>query len=96
MSFFNEVAEEDSMKARAFGLLFLGLVLTATILIQIQQPISNSQVPTAPVPEAAKQQVRDTYEKLPLYFIENQGQLDPASPTISRAATRASASRAAA
>ena len=66
------------MKERkAFAFLVLCLVLAATILIQIQEPILNRQVPTDNVPEAVRQQVVETYGKLPLYLIENQGQLDP-------------------
>ncbi len=65
------------MKAKAFVFLFLCLALIALTLIQMQEPIPNSQVPTAGVPEATKQQVLEDYGKLPLYFIENQGQLDP-------------------
>ena len=66
------------MKERkAFAFLVLCLVLAATILIQIQEPIPNSQAPAEEVPEAVRQQVVETYGKLLLYFIENQGQLDP-------------------
>ncbi|MCH8269571.1 MAG: hypothetical protein IH846_18895, partial [Acidobacteria bacterium] len=66
------------MKERkAFAFLVLCLVLAATILIQIQEPILNSQIPAGEVPEATQQRIVQTYGKLPLYFIENQGQLDP-------------------
>ncbi len=65
------------MKRKAFVLLSLCLVFVATIVVQIQEPLPNGHVPTAEVPEATMQQVRETYGKLPLYFIENQGQLDP-------------------
>ncbi len=65
------------MKVKPFVFLSLGLLLAATILLQIQAPIPNRQVPTEEVPEAVQQQVLEVYGKLPLYFIENQGQLDP-------------------
>ena len=65
------------MRTKAF-IFFLSLFFVAFLLIQIQTPITtNSQVSTAEVPEAIRQQVREVYGKLPLYIIENQGQLDP-------------------
>ncbi len=65
------------MKERkAFAFLAFCLLLAATILLQIQEPIPNSQAPAEEVPEATRQRIVQTYGKLPLYFIENQGQLD--------------------
>ncbi len=56
----------------------LSLFFVAFLLIQIRIPITtDGQVSTAEIPEAIRQQVQETYGKLPLYFIENQGQLDP-------------------
>ena len=65
------------MKVRPFVFLSLCLVLAATLLVQIHKPLPNGQVSTEEVPEAVRQQVMEVYGKLPLYFIENQGQLDP-------------------
>ena len=65
------------MRTKAF-IFLLSLLFVAFLLIQIQTPITtNSQVSTAAAPESTKQQVRKNYGKLPLYFIENQGQMDP-------------------
>ena len=65
------------MRTKAF-IFLVSLLFVAFLLIQIQTPITtNGQVSTAEVPEAIRQQIRETYGKLPLYFIENQGQLDP-------------------
>jgi len=72
------------MKARAFVPLFLGLVLTATILIQIQEPILNNQVPTVEVHEAAKLHLVEVYGELPLSFEANRGQTDPQVKFLSR------------
>ena len=65
------------MKRKAFVLLPLCLLLVATILVQVQNTLPNRDVLTKEVPEAIGQQVLEAYGKLPLYFIENQGQLDP-------------------
>ena len=65
------------MRTKAF-IFLVSLLFVAFLLIQIQTPITtNGQVSTAEVPEAIRQQIRETYGKLPLYFIQNQGQLDP-------------------
>ena len=63
----------------------LSLFLVAFLLIQIQTPITtNSQVSTAEVPEAVRQQVVETYGKLPLSFEENQGQTNSSVKFLSR------------
>ncbi|MEE8177064.1 MAG: hypothetical protein V3T65_03635, partial [Acidobacteriota bacterium] len=65
------------MRTKAFVFL-LSLFIVAFLLIQIQTPITtNGQVSTAEVPKDIQQQLRETYGKLPLYFIENQWHLDP-------------------
>ena len=65
------------MRAKTF-IFLLSLFFVAFLLVQIQTPITtNSQVSTDDVLEAVQQQVLETYGKLPLYFIENRGQLDP-------------------
>ncbi len=65
------------MRTKAF-IFLLSLFIVAFLLVQNQTLItSDSQVSTAKVPEAVRQQVRESYGKLPLYFIENQGQIDP-------------------
>src|SRR3972149_2466014 len=72
------------MRSKMYALCLLSVALVATILIHVQKPIPNSQAPAAEVPEASRQRVVETYGKLPLYFIENQGQLDPAVKFLSR------------
>ena len=58
-----------------FGLLSLLIFLGLAVLIQPSHGPILSQVVTAGV--TGEQQVMEVYGKLPLYFIENQGQLDP-------------------
>jgi uncharacterized protein (TIGR03437 family) len=45
-------------------------------LVQVQRSIPNNQVFTGEISEAVQAKVRQSYGRLPLYFIENRGQLD--------------------
>ena len=55
----------------------ISLLLLASLILQYRTTIPrNGGVALSAAQEATKQQVREAYGKLPLYFIENQGQLD--------------------
>ena len=72
------------MKGRTVVLAYLCLVLVATALVQIQQPLPNGHVLTAEPSEVAKQRVVTTYGKLPLSFEANHGQTDNRVDFLSR------------
>ena len=61
------------MRLSVFSLSSLGLYLLTALILFSDRPSSRVSVPVG----AAKPQVLANYGKLPLYFIENQGQLDP-------------------
>ena len=65
------------MRTRPYVFLLLCLVLGSIGLMHFQPLILSKQVPTAKIPHATQAQLRENYGKLPLYFIENHGQLDP-------------------
>ena len=76
-----ETTKENVMKAKAFVFLFLCLGLVATMLIQIQKPLTKGIVLIGEVAQAAKQRVVEVYGNLPLAFEDcfeiNCGQTDP-------------------
>ena len=63
------------MKSRTYAL-SLFLIFAAAILLQFPRRLVNSHVPPPADSRATTAQIRETYGTLPLYFIENQGQLD--------------------
>ena len=80
----------DHLAVPVFGIILclLGyLVLRVAAPVSASRPAQADQVVQAPegirplgpaeVPEATRQRVLEAYGKLPLYFIANQGQLDP-------------------
>ena len=81
------------MKAKAFILILLGLVLAAAILVQTRTPVTNhealmSQQEARPVlaavPEATTPRFEEAYGKLPLSFEANRGQTNAQVKFLSR------------
>ena len=59
------------------ALLALGLLAIGLVEMDFRPVLADKQYSVAKTPAATKPQVVETFGKLPLYFIENQGQLDP-------------------
>ena len=59
------------------ALLALGLLGSAVVELGSSPGLADKPSSAAKTPAANKPQVVETFGKLPLYFIENQGQLDP-------------------
>ncbi len=59
------------------ALLALGLLASAVVELGSGPVLADKPYSAAKTPAANKRQVVETFGKLPLHFIENQGQLDP-------------------
>ena len=59
------------------ALLTLGLLAIGLVEMDFRPVLADKPYSAAKTPAANKPQVVETFGKLPLYFIENQGQLDP-------------------
>ncbi len=75
------------MKSQSFVFVFACFILTATLLVQIGNPIPRgnvrSQTPSAAA-DAARMRVLESFGRLPLSFEANRGQADPDVKFLSR------------